>query len=104
MSKRNRNGPSVNSIEMSPVHGEDGCLVGAALGRVFIHGLQFDDVEKRVLRLASIHPRSSVSCAAITLRTRFTDFADHVAHSRPLVNTRPSAVVSAGASSSVVGL
>jgi hypothetical protein len=56
---------------------------------VFTHGLQFDDVEKRVLRVAAIYPRSSVSCAAVTLRTRFTAFADHVAHSRPLANTRP---------------
>jgi len=48
-------------------------------------------VEKRVLRVASIHPRSSVSCAAVRLQRRFTAFADHVAHSRPFVNTRPSA-------------
>ena len=42
-----------------------------ALGCVFTSGLQFDNAEKRVLRLASIYPRSSVSCAAVTLRTRF---------------------------------
>jgi len=41
------------------------------LGCVFAHGLQFDNVAKRVLRRASIYPRSSVSCAAVRLRTRF---------------------------------
>ena len=44
-----------------------------------------------------IHPRSSVSCAAVSLRTRFRGFADHVAHSRPVANTRPLAFRSPGA-------
>jgi hypothetical protein len=43
-----------------------------ALGRVFTPGLQFDNAEKRVLRLASIYPRIPVGCAAVTLRTRFS--------------------------------
>jgi len=59
------------------------------IDRMFTPGLQFDDVEKRVLRRASIYPRSSVSCAAVTFRTRFTVYADHVAHSRPFVNMGP---------------
>src|SRR5712691_348444 len=65
--------------------------MSCARGRVFTLGLRFDDAEKRVLRVASIYPRSSVSCAVVMLRTRFTNFADHVAHSRPFVNTRPRA-------------
>jgi hypothetical protein len=69
------------------------CKGTTTVGRIFIPGLHFDDVEKRVLRLTSIYPRSSVSCAALTFRTRFTAFADHVAHSRPFVNTRPTVVV-----------
>jgi hypothetical protein len=60
------------------------------LERVFTPALQFDNAEKRVLHAASIYPRSSVSCAALTFRTRFTVFADRVAHSRAVVNTRPS--------------
>src|SRR5262245_36728296 len=52
------------------------------IGRMFTPRLRFDAVEKRVLRRASIFPRSSVSCAAVTLRTRFIAFVDHGAHSR----------------------
>jgi hypothetical protein len=61
----------------------------ATIGRVSTHGLQFDGAEKRALRRASSHPRIPVGCAAVTLRTRFTVFADRAAHSRPFVDTRP---------------
>jgi hypothetical protein len=66
---------------------------GMTLDRVFTPGLQFDNAEKRVLRLVSIYPHSSVSCAAVKLRTRFTTFADRVAHSRPPAKTRPIVVL-----------
>jgi hypothetical protein len=42
-----------------------------AIGRILTLRLQFDAVEKRELRRASIYPGSSVSCPAVTLRTRF---------------------------------
>jgi len=62
-----------------------------ALGCVFTPGLQFDGAEKRVLHLASIYARIPVGCAPVTLRTRFIAFAARAAHSRPVVNTHPSA-------------
>jgi hypothetical protein len=65
-------------------------VVRHALGHVFTPGLLFDNAEKRVLRLASIWPRSSVSCAAVTLRTRFIAFRRSRCSSRPVVNTQPS--------------
>src|SRR5215471_21249960 len=59
-------------------------------------GSKLDGAENRALRLASIYPRIPVGYAAVTLRTRFTGFADRATRSRPLVNTRPSASPFAG--------
>ena len=42
-----------------------------AIGRIFTLRLQFDAVEKRVLRRVLSYPCSSVSCPAVMLRTRF---------------------------------
>ena len=54
-------------------------------------GSKLDAAENRALRRASIYPRIPVGCSAVTLRTRFTIFANRGPRSRPFVNTRPSA-------------
>jgi hypothetical protein len=66
-------------------------LIGVRSAAYSLRASRFDAVEKRVLRQVSIYPRSSMSCAAVRLRTRFIVFADHGAHSRRVVNTRPTA-------------
>ena len=63
----------------------------AARPRIHSRAPKLDTAENRVLRTASIYPRIPVGCAALTLRTRFTVFADRGARSRPFVNTRPTA-------------
>jgi hypothetical protein len=65
------------------------CASPAAGQRDSIRRSRSDAVEKRVLRQGSIHPRSSVSCAVVTLRTRFTPVADHGADSRASRATLP---------------